>query len=234
MTKKSDKQSVKKAESNLGAVEGALTRSEMWFERNSKKLTIVVGIVVVIVLVFFGYYRFIRMPKIEKTQNAMFMAEYYFGQSEYQKALDGDEEHSGFLDVVDTYGSVRPARLAALYAGLCYLNLGEFDNAITYLNKFKGDDEFLCAMATGAIGDAYLELGNNTKAGEYYRKAVDMRDNDVTTPVFLLKSAQCNELNNLFQAALTEYEKIQTKYPNSNEARDIEKYIARVKAKMEN
>jgi hypothetical protein len=41
-------------------------------------------------------------------------------------------------------------------------------------------------------------------------------------------------LDNDLQAALDTYEKIGTDYPNSNEAREVEKYIARVKAEMAN
>jgi len=232
MTKKKDKQSVKKAEQNLGAVEGALTRTEMWFEKNSKQITIVVGVIVVVVLGFFGYDRFVRRPNIEKSQNEMFMAERYFEQSEYRKALDGDEKYAGFLEIVDNYGSVNSGKLAAYYAGLCYLNLGEFEQAITYLKKFNIGAAFLPTFAEGAIGDANLELGNLSEAIAHYKKAANMTPNNVTTPTFLMKLGMCYEMDNRFQAAVDEYEKIRINYPNSNEGREVEKYIARAKAAM--
>ena len=234
MTKKRDKQRVKQAEQNFGAVEGVLTRSEMWFEKNSKRLTIGIGIVVVVVLGFFGYYRFVHLPKIDRAQNEMFMAERYFEQNEYQKALDGDEKYAGFLEIVDTYGSVRPGKLAAYYAGICYLNLGEFEQAIKYLKKFNIKDAFLSVFAEGAIGDAHLELGNLSQAITYYKKAANTNPNDVTTPTFLFKLGQCYELDNDLQAALDTYEKIRASYPNAAETRDMEKYIARVKAQLAN
>jgi len=231
MAKKKDKQRVKKAAQNLEAVEGMLTRTEMWFEKNSKMITLVIGIVVVVVLGFFGYYRFIRLPNIENAQNEMFMAEKFFEQNEYQKALDGDEKYAGFLEIVDNYGSLKPGKLAAYYAGISYLNLGEFELAIKYLKKYNIKDAFLSVFAQGAIGDAQLELGNMSQAITQYKKAVTMNPNDVTTPTFLFKLGQCYEMNNNFQAAIDEYEKIRQNYPNSNEAREVEKYIARAKAK---
>lgn len=234
MVKKKDKQRVKKTEQNLGAVEGALTRTEMWFEKNSKQLTIIIGIIVVIVLGFFGYYRFIRVPNIAKAQNEMFMAERYFEQGEYKKALTGDEKYAGFLEIVDNYGSIKPQKLAAYYAGLCYLNLGEFEQSIKYLKKYNIKDAFFSVFAAGGIGDAYLELGNLSEAIVHYKKAVNMSDNGVTTPMFLLKLGMCYEMDGQFQLAIDEYEKIRINYPNSNEARDMEKYIARIKAKMIN
>jgi len=207
MTKKKDKQSIKQAEQNFGAVEGVLTRSEMWFEKNSKQLTMGIGIVVVVVLGFFGYYRFVHLPKIDRAQNEMFMAERYFEQGEYQKALDGDEKYAGFLEIVDSYGSVKPGKLAAYYAGICYLNLGEFEQAIKYLKKFNIKDAFFSAFAEGAIGDAHLELGNLPQAIAYYKKAANTNPNDVTTPTFLFKLGQCYEMDNNLQAALDTYEK---------------------------
>jgi tetratricopeptide (TPR) repeat protein len=234
MTKKSDKQRVKKTESNLGAVEGALTRSEMWFEKNSKQITIVIGIIVIVVLGFFGYYRFVHIPKIERAQNEMFMAQRFFEQSEYQKALDGDEKYAGFLEIVDSYGSTKPGKLAAYYVGICYLNLGEFEQAIKYLKKYNIDDAFVCIFAEGAIGAAYLELENFPEAIAHYKKAANMNPNDVTTPTFLFDLGKCYEMDNNSQEAVDGYEKIRTSYPNSNEAREVEKYIARVKAQMAN
>ena len=234
MAKKIDKQKVKKAEHNLEAVEGMLTRTEMWFEKNSKQITIVIGIVVVVVLGFFGYYRFIHLPKVEKAQNEMFMAQKYFEKNEYQKALDGDEKYAGLLEIVDKYGSTKPGKLAAYYAGISYLNLGEFEQALTYLKKYNIDDVLLRTFAEGAMGDAYLELDRLPEAIAQYKKAANMNVNDVTTPTFLFKLGLCYEMDNKFQDALGVYEKIRISYPNSTEAREIEKYIARIEAQTAN
>ena len=228
------KKSKKQAESNFEAVEGALTRSEMWLERNSKKITIVVGIVVVVVLGYLGKIQLYDKPNTEEAQNKMFMAEKFFEQGDYQKALDGDEKYAGFLEIVNDYSSTKPGKLAAYYAGLSYLNLGEFEQAITYLKKYTTKDAFFSIFAEGAIGDANLELGRLQEAMTHYKKAAEMNPNDVTTPTFLFKLGQCQEMDNNLQEALNIYEKIRIDYPNSNEAREMEKYIERIKAEMAN
>jgi predicted negative regulator of RcsB-dependent stress response len=199
MASKSKKQQVKKAEHNLEAVEGALTRTEMWFERNSKQITIVVGIIVLVVLGYFGYVKFIQDPKEKEAQEAMFVAERYFEQSEYQKALDGDEKDAGFSEIVDKYGSTKPGKLAAYYAGICCLNLGEYEQAITYLKKYNVKDAFFYTFKEGLLGDAYLELGDMPKAMAQYKKAAEMNPNDVKTRTFLFKLGQCNEMESNFQ-----------------------------------
>ena len=66
-------------------------------------------------------------------------AQYRFESTtpEYQLALEGDANGPGFLDVIDQYGSTRAGNLAKHYAGICYLRLGDLDNAATYLAKYK-------------------------------------------------------------------------------------------------
>ena len=52
------------------------------------------------------------------------------------------------------------------------LKLGDFDNAIEYLNDFHSDDIILSALALGCIGDAYLELADHDNALNYYNEAI--------------------------------------------------------------
>ena len=208
---------------------------------NKKIIVILIVIAALITFVVTGIFGcdlftrpIIEKTNVEKVQNEMLMAELYFEQNNFQKALDGDEKYAGFLEIVEKYGSTKPGKLAAYYAGICYLNLGEFEQAITYLKKYNIKDAFFSTFAEGAIGDANLELGRLQEAMTHYKKAAEMNPNDVTTPTFLFKLGLCQEIDNNFQEALNIYEKIRTNYPNSTETRDIEKYIDRAKAKIAN
>ena len=124
------------------------------------------------------------------------------------------------------------SNLAKYYAGIIYLKQGKFQDAINYLEKFSSSDEFVGPMAKGGIGDAYLELGQKDKALDYYLKAADMKDNDLTTPLYLMRAAFVYEDMGKYDKAVELYEKIQKQHTKSNEARDIEKYIEQAKAKM--
>ncbi|MFN8135108.1 MAG: tetratricopeptide repeat protein [Bacteroidales bacterium] len=75
----------------------------------------------------------------------------------------------------------KSANTAKYYAGIFYLKQGKYEDALTYLKKFDSDDEFVGPMATGSMGDAYLELGQKDKAIEYYVKASEQQVNDLTT-----------------------------------------------------
>lgn len=219
-------------EDRIEAVESALSRTEQFIEKNQRIITYVVGGLIVLTLLVFGYRKFVSLPKEKAAQEAMYMAEIYFEQDSLELALYGAGESEGFLGVIDDYSSTNSGNLARYYAGVCYLGLGEYEDAITQLKKFSGDDLILPGMALGAIGDSYMQLNDIDKAISYYLDAAGKNANDFTSPPFLLKAGWAYEINEDFAKALNMYEKIKTEYPKAREARDIDKYIARVKAQL--
>jgi len=219
-------------EERIEAVEEALSKSEMFIEKNQKILTIIIGAIILIFVVFFGYKKYIQSPKEKEAQAAMFNAEYYFDQDSVNLALNGDGENFGFLDVIDDYGSTKSGNLAKYYAGICYLKMGEYENAIDYLKRFSSEDQIVSSMALGAIGDSYVQLGDIDKGIEYYLKAAKNNTNDFSSPPFLMKAAWGYEINNDWSSALNTYNKIKKEFPKSREARELDKYIARAKAKL--
>jgi tetratricopeptide (TPR) repeat protein len=224
MAKKQDK-----TEGGIVKVEEVLSRTERFIENNQKILTIVIGAIVIVVLVFFGFKRFYMAPREKEAKEQMFMAEQYFGIDSLNLALNGDGMYPGFLDIIDDYGMTKGGNLSKYYAGICYLKMGNFDQAIDLLSSFKGKDQILGPMAKGAIGDAYMEKNDASKAASYYLEAADLRDNEFTTSLFLLKAGQANEILKDYKKAVELYERIKYKYPTSQEAREIDKYIARAK-----
>ncbi|PKP01569.1 MAG: tetratricopeptide repeat protein [Bacteroidetes bacterium HGW-Bacteroidetes-9] len=217
-------------EEKIMAVEEALSKSEIFIEKNQKVLTIILGSIALLVLAFFGFQRFYLIPQEKEAQSQMFMAEKYFEQDSLKLALNGDGNYVGFLQIIEDYGMTKSAKLANYYAGIIYLNEGKYQEAIDHLEKFTIKDEMVSPMAKGAIGDAYMEMGKGDKAAEYYLKAADLKKNDFTTPVFLQKAAWAFEDLGKKEDALKTYERIRVEYPRSAEARDIEKYITRLKA----
>ena len=107
----------------------------------------------------------------------------------------------------------RTANLARYYAGICYLNTKDYENAIKYLKKFKSKDRIIGSMALGAIGDAYLELKDTKKGLSYYLKAAENDENDFVTPTFLMKAGWIYEINKDWEKALNVFEKIKKRIP---------------------
>ncbi|HOT89471.1 MAG TPA: tetratricopeptide repeat protein [Bacteroidales bacterium] len=221
-----------KGDKNIGAVEEVLSKSEHFIEKNQKTIMYVIGAIILVVGGYMAYNKFYMGPKEKTAQSEIFWAENYFGKDSVKLALNGDGTHSGFLDIIDSYGMTKSGNLAKYYAGLCYLKLGQFEEAIDNLKKFDSDDQFVNAMALGAIGDSYMELNDTDNALKYYLKAANNGDNAFTSPLFLMKAGSTYELSGNYTEAVKLYERIQKEYHKSYESREIEKYIARAKGLM--
>jgi len=226
MTKKKTTQ-----EDNLQELESALTRTERFIEDNQKKITYIVGAVVVLVGAFLAFNRFYLQPKEEEALAQMFMAENYFEKDSFNLAINGDGNYLGFLDIIDDYGMTKSANRAKYYTGISYLHMGQYEDAIDYLKKFKTDDLLLAPVKAGAIGDAMLELGKTDDALKQYKKAYSETENELTTPVYKMKAASLLESMNKLDEALKLYEEIKKDYPQSAEGTTVDRYIARVKIK---
>jgi len=214
---------------NLEAIQNTLGRTEQFIEENQKSVSIIIGAIIFIIVGYFAYQNFYVKPLEEEAQQQIFMAQNYFAQDSFKLALNGDSFNDGFLDIADNYGMTNTGSLANYYAGISYLHLGQYDDAIEYLKKFDAGDDLVSTMAIGAIGDAYVEKDAFDEAISYYKKASERKPNDFITPVFLMKLGLTYEKLGEKDKALEAYQTIKTEYVKSTEARKIDKYIERVK-----
>ena len=217
-------------EEQLKAIEESLTKAEMYVEENKNNLMVIVLAIAVGFSAFFAYDRFYVQPNENTALTELYMAEKKFEQNKFQEALDGDEQYAGLLEIIDSYGSTDAGNLAEYYAGISYLKLGDPETAIEHLDKFSSEDEILAPIAKGAIGDAFSELGQNDEALNYYVKAAELRTNDFTTPVYLMKAANTAYSLGNNEKALNLYKRIQNEFSSSREAQNIGKYISRITA----
>lgn len=222
-----------KKEENLKAVGEALSKGEKFLAENKTKLIGALVAVVAVIAIIFGYNNLIKAPRENTAHEQMAAAERYFGIDSFNIALNGDGINYGFNQIIDEYGSTKAARLAHFYAGYCNLHLGNFEEAISQLEDFKGKDEILQARAYCGIGDAYAELEQYDRAASFFMKAADYRDNDFCA-TYLMKAAITYEQLGKYADALKAYEKIKTHYANTTEAQEIDKFIERVRIKQSN
>lgn len=226
-----EKEILKGGDEKLEVVEEALSKTEKFIENNQKIISIVIGAIVVIVLGYFGLNKYYFEPREKEAQIQMFAAEKFFEQDSLNKALFGNGNNLGFIDMIDQYGSTKAGNLAAYYAGISYLRQGNYQEAINYLKKFDGNDQIIAPLAIGAMADAYVELNDLSKAVDLYLKAAGKSDNEFTRPMMLFKAGRAFELSNNFKKAAETYEKIKKDFPNSTEGRTIDKYIERARGK---
>jgi len=228
MAKKKDSN---RTEEQMQAVEGALSNTEQFIEDNQKILTTIVAVIVIAVLGYFSYQKFYLKPKEDEAQSQMFMAQKYFEQDSLKLALNGDGQYPGFLDIADEYSMTHAGNLSNYYAGVIYLKQGKYEQAISYLEDFDGDETIVQPWAIGKIGDAYMEMGQMEQAVDYYLEAAKEQKNNFTSPHFLMKAGMTYEVMDKPGKAHEMYKKIKNEYPDSKEYGEIDKYIARTESK---
>lgn len=211
------------------------SKTEAFVEKNQKYIFIIIGLVAVVVLGSLGYKEFIAKPKQTAAMNDMFQAQKYFDQavngvakdSLFNLALNGGEGKYGMLDIIKEYSGTPSANLANYYAGMAYLKMKDYKNAVEYLSNFESDDEVLSALAKGNIGDAFVQLNQNEDALSYYEQAAEIRNNEYTTPMYLHKAGVIALNLGNADKALTYFKRIKEDYPNSTEATNVDVFIGK-------
>jgi len=212
-------------------VESTLTSTEQFLELHYKELLIALGVLVLLIGIFWVG-RIYLGKQNEEAQSQMYQAERYFEMDSLNLALNGDGNYLGFIDIANDYKFTKSGNLARYNAGICFLNLGQYEDAIEYLEKYSCKDKLIGSLAIGALGDAYVELGDLETGVAKYVEAAGYADNSFNSPLYLMKAGEIHELNSNYTEALKLYERIQTEYPESTEGMSIDKYIARVKLLM--
>ncbi len=234
MAKTKYKKKPKKSEElleNPEALAEQISRTEQFIEKNKKLVMIVGGAIALIVAVYFLYDYWVTNQD-QVAQSEMFQAVYYFEKDSLDKALNGDGNNYGFLQIIEEYPVTRAANLANYYLGAIYLKKGEYISAIDHLEEFSANDLVVQARAYALMGDAYMEMENYKDAADHYMKASDYKPNQFTTPPYLLKAAIAYEMLEDYESAYDCYNTIVEKYVKSNEYQLARKHKARLEAKM--
>jgi predicted negative regulator of RcsB-dependent stress response len=197
--------------------------------KNNKVITYVLVGLVVIFGGYFAYKNFYKSPAEAKATEAIWKAEDYYRQDSFQLALNGDGVNSGFLKAITKYSGTKAGNLSKFYAGSCYMQLGDFNNAIKHLKDFSTSQVEVKLRATGLLGDAYSELGKKEEAIDYYKKAGTLFDkDDVNSPEYLFRAAMLNQQLGKNKDAIELLHMIKDKYPTSQRAADVDKYLGKL------
>ena len=223
----------------FNTLDESANKAEDFVARNQKGIFVIVGLAALLVLGYLGYNKFIAEPKAEEAMNEMYTAQKYFDEavvattgkdSLYTLAINGGEGKYGLVDIVNEYGSTPAGNLANYYAGMAYLNLSDYSNAVKYLSEFNTDDAVLGPIAKGGVADAFVQLGQLDEALEYYEKAIKASTNDYTTPMYLFKAANVAQSLGKSDKALDYYKRIKSEFSLSDQATNIETFIGRAEA----
>ena len=219
------KKKVTVEDQNLENVQEALNTTSAWIEKNQNKLSWAVTIVVAVVVGVLALNYYVIKPKAVEVSNENAKAVVYFMQGNYELALNGDDADClGFQTLADDYKMYQGGKLAALYAGVCYYQLGQYDAAAEYLNKFSANDLTMQPAALQLLGDAYVQLEEYGKAVKAFESAAKS-GNKLVAPISLKKAGLVYLEMGKPAAAKKVFETIKVDYPTSEAAREIDMYI---------
>ncbi|MBO7396705.1 MAG: tetratricopeptide repeat protein [Bacteroidales bacterium] len=204
----------------------AVSKTDQFFKENGKIIYSCVIAVLVVALAVIAYNRFILQPKKVQATDQLVKAEQWFAAGEYELALNGDGNDLGLVDIIDQYGA-KGGQAVYMYAGVAELQMGNFEEAISYLKKYKGSDPILRGRALANIGDAYVGLGEYEAALGWFQKAAKVSDN-VYSAAYLMKAGLTAEELGRTNTALSFYKQIKEDHANAPEASEIDKYITRI------
>jgi len=216
----------------LSPMEETLNRSEAFFLKYQKQIIGTVAAIVVIVAGCILYHNYVAVPQANKASTALAKGQEYFANQQYDLALTGDSTgFAGFAKLASDLGG-DAANLANLYAGLCYAQMGKWQEAIGFIEKFDGqDDQMISPAALGALGNAYAHVDQLDKAVATLKKAAEKADNNSLSPTFLIQAGEILESQNKKDEALKLYQTVKEKYFNSMAYQTIDAYIERASAK---
>ncbi|MFR1953759.1 tetratricopeptide repeat protein [Phocaeicola coprophilus] len=213
-------------------VDEALSTSEAFLIKYKNVLLGAVAALVIVVCGYLGYKHFISGPKEAKASEALFRGEQYFGAESYELALNGDSlGYAGFLKIADEFSGTAAGNLANAYSGICYAQLGKYEDAVKYLDKFNGKDQLVAPAILGTIGNCYAQMGQLDKAAATLIKAANRANSLSLSPIYLIQAGQIFEKQGKNAEAVEAYKQVKNKYANSYQAMDIDKYIERASLK---
>ncbi|MBL7817526.1 MAG: tetratricopeptide repeat protein [Saprospiraceae bacterium] len=227
------KQNIKKVsqEEVLVDIAEVTKETQHWVEEYKKPIMYGAIALVVVIGGWFAWKSYVESNQ-KKAIQAIWKAEQMFERDSFALALNNPGGgYEGFLDVAKKYGSTPAGNLAHYYAGICYLNLGKFDEAIQQLDDFSPNGEVSPTMKYGALADAYSEKNDFSKALKYYKEAATSGGVEDMKAFYLKRYAMLSEKQGDVSTALDAYKEIKEKYGMTNDARDIDKYIARAESK---
>ena len=201
----------------------------------NKYQNIIYGVIIgvlVIVLAILAFNRFYVQKKNAEAASQIQQPIRWLTQGDtasLKKALEGDGENDGFLDIASGYKLSRTSNTANYYAGLTYLKLGQKDEAMEYLKKFKKKEDILWYACQATIGDLYDEQGDESNAISYYEKAVKGKD-PFFTPIALFKLGQMYERKGDWKKALDAYETIEKDFYSEYNKMSVAQYVERAKS----
>lgn len=163
----------------------------MYFYNQNKAAVLGGGIGIILAIgLTIGYFVYSAQQESE-AQDLLAVAEQSFTMGDFETALYGDDEDFtlGFNQIARNYSRTSAGNLAKYYAAVSEYELGNFEGALEYIEKFSPPRGIMGVAPIAFHATLLTELDRYEEAGRMYEKAADWDKNQSTTPKNLYEAA---------------------------------------------
>ncbi len=160
-----------------------VAKMQSYIENNRKMVMgVSIAIIVIVIAVFLGK-NWIEKSNAEKNSSASFalskVLPYLMG-NDFDKALNGDKSVIvngkpvlGLIEIVKNYEGTKPGKIAALYAGNCFVSLDKYAEAGKYFKiATESESAVIKEGANAGLGVCSESEGKFEEAVQNYEKAI--------------------------------------------------------------
>lgn len=184
--------------------------------KNKKAIIACIAALVVVVGGFFAYKYLYQQPREDKAQALLAKGQALAAQQKFDEALKGEGQFPGLLKLISNYSGTDAANVAKAQAGFCYAQQGKYKEAVAQLEDFSpAGDNSLSPAALGALANAYAGVGQIDKAVSTYQEAAKRAENDILSPLYLVKAGELLETQKKYAEAVKVYQQVKENYPRS-------------------
>lgn len=170
----------------------------------------------VVILFLYSVLFYYKSQREEEAQEFIYPSVVEFEKNRFYNALYGASTIThGFYSFMLKYYDTYAGNTARIYAGVCFIKLGQYELGIKCLLSAKINNKIMECKVLAFLGDAYMSMKDYSSALDFYLKAASKYDNDVDTPIFLFKAVFAYEKLEEYDRALSLLEDILSKYKNS-------------------
>ncbi|WP_185849883.1 tetratricopeptide repeat protein [Blattabacterium cuenoti] len=205
------------------------------FLKKKKIVVLFWSIIVITAGGYLFYKKFVLYPSEEKALEELNYAQKYLSQGAIDKALNKKKlkiPYLGFYGIVTKYPFTKAGNISKFYAGICFYKLGNYKESIKMMRNFSAKDEFLSSIKYGVIGDAFTQIKNKNEALKNYVIAANIRENEITTPLYYYKAALLTFSMKEYKNSKFFLKKIENKYPLFMHKKNVEKYLMFIENKL--
>lgn len=201
------------------------------FYEDHQKLVYGIGIALLALILAIPGYVYYQQQQAKTANRLLGQILPVYERGNFDPALNGSGDRAGLLTIADDYGGTSAGNLASFYAASALYEQEKYDDALKYYQQFEKGSDFFGASAYAAEASIYENKGKLAEAAEYYEEAASVYENKLTAPRYLLEAGRTYEEVGNFEAAKRVYRTIKEEYPDSDQASEVERYLARVKAR---